>query len=1588
MNLHSRFSRQAILATLAALMALMALTGLAGTAQAATTSIATVPLLNIDGTGSVKPNLMLLFDNSGSMDWHYLPDSVGTGSVAQCRARASLRDSTSTYPNTLCSPGHAPFNAADFNHVYYNPATRYRPPVNYDGTSYKEMTSDNTNRWQAVPMDGFNSRAINMAGVTQGAADATSNLVSGFPDLRWCDSSAKTNCRRNTSSYVYPDATFTFADIVYTNPYYYNIGVAQYCSDVNLTNCVSTSVGAAAPDGYPFPVKVRWCDTVNLNNCQAKQVGNFKYPSFSQPAGSTISKGTIIVGASATASSLVISKVTVMEPGGEITITNVAVTAATGTDTAAKRQTVASALAASIMAKTGLTNQYWACVRTPGVATVKACSTYGITLSAAEENTVVVIALDCASTSNKSVTNCSAATDMTNNGWQIKPYATVATVGSPTPIVPSTALIALAGTAANANNNKIASISWDGKTLAGPIALASKASAATVASNIVAAIGTATAGYRAYIGGNSVTPTCQANNNPAIVCLVKTSGTDTTSAPTHGTVTGGGITFTESAGTGYAAATPAPTDSIAMTGSNITGGSSPPNTFARVDIVLADDSYPHPITRTDCVGATCTYAEEMTNFANWYAYYKTRIQMTKTAVGLAFNSLTGSYRVGLSRMSTSGAGGAIEIKPNDFTGTQRSNWYNKFYTTTTSGSTPTRTSLDNVGKMFANITPYNYTSGNEVVQFPCQQNFILLTTDGYWNQTYGGDVASNDETENASRFCTTLDGCTDGRSQSAPSLADVALHWYNGGSSTGTVSLRPSIDPMTELGSVRVKPGENSHLHVNTFTMGLGVDGVMTYDKDYDVKKDVAGSDFFNVTRGTPTGCPWNAGGAYVWPDPQVGSPNTTTVQERVDDLWHAAVNGHGKYFSANDPGAVQAGMAAVIASIDAAQGAASSAATSTPNITAMDKDIFTDTFTTAEWNGEMLKKEIDPVTGAVGTVEQWNTSKTLGLKVGAATDTRILKMLDTGGTTLKDFKYSAMSTAEKAWFDNKCLSLTQCAGLDAADKAIVNSGTNIVDWLRGQQQYGDGRRLRAYKMSVAPVGSTKPFTSLPIILGDIASSKPAYVRVPTLAYVTPGYSDFKAANATRAATVYTAANDGMLHAFSAANGDELWAYLPRITMSKLYKQASTNYATNHQYTTDGSPEISDVKINDVWRTVLVAGLNSGGRGYYALDVTDPANPKALWELCADPTICNKNDPDIGLTFGNAQFGFWQGKWVVFLTSGYNNISGVDGVNVGSTGHGVLYIVDVADGTVLKKVDTGSGSVTTPAGLAKITSISSNPYTDPVTTYIYGGDNTGQMWRFDLTSPTSGVVGVVKMGDAGIGQPVTTKPDITQCLVTDVVAGVTQPPRVQRVVAFGTGRLLDVGDITDLTTQSLYMLKDSGSAIANIRGASMVQQNISTIGDPDTSTTYGVTNRAVNLSTKDGWFVDLSRKPGERINLDPQIVNGGLNVVTTVPTTTTSCKVGGSSNVYQFAVCTGSSVNVPSDASGTPTNPGQPDTIYQVGKAITGDAAVVGFIIVRLSNGVTEMVYTDAKGKHDKDPIQQPSAQSSRKVGWRSVNGE
>ena len=166
----------------------------------------------------------------------------------------------------------------------------------------------------------------------------------------------------------------------------------------------------------------------------------------------------------------------------------------------------------------------------------------------------------------------------------------------------------------------------------------------------------------------------------------------------------------------------------------------------------------------------------------------------------------------------------------------------------------------------------------------------------------------------------------------------------------------------------------------------------------------------------------------------------------------------------------------------------------------------------------------------------------------------------------------------------------------------------------------------------------------------------------------TPATQPFKTTGiaTTRPAMVYVGANDGMLHAFNAATGDETWAYVPKLLLPTLYRLADKFYPTKHQFYVDGSPAVGDVYFGGAWHTILVGGFNGGARGYYALDITDPANPKALWEF---------TDTNMGYSYGRPEITkLATGEWVVLLTSGYNNVTP-------GNGQGYLYVVNAGTGT-------------------------------------------------------------------------------------------------------------------------------------------------------------------------------------------------------------------------------------------------------------------------------------------------------------------
>lgn len=896
---------------------------------------------------------------------------------------------------------------------------------------------------------------------------------------------------------------------------------------------------------------------------------------------------------------------------------------------------------------------------------------------------------------------------------------------------------------------------------------------------------------------------------------------------------------------------------------------------------------------------------QATNFANWYSYYRTRMNSMKTAVGLSFRTIDSGKRVGFITINPGSPVMASRyLAVNDFNQTQKNSFYQKLYSQIPNSSTPLREALSRVGRYFGGKKDgINSGMNDDPLQYSCQQNFAILSTDGYWNgndgQTLGGNTLGNVDNVNggySSRAYGAYDG---GLTDASGTLSDVAMYYYK-------TDLRAdgSIGALgTDVGEDNVPTSvldENSAQHMVTYTIGLGMSGFVNYTPDYTKGGSV---DFENIKKGSSGVCSWTTG-TCNWPVP---AADTLTA---IDDLWHAAVNGRGKYYSAQNTNDIVNGLRDALNNLSVQLSSSSSAATSSPNITSSDNSLFYTTYRTSKWDGEIAAKTIDPSTGAISTTTKWSARDELNADVSSTSDVRKIYYIKTD-KSLAEFKWANLGTTEKDMFINKCtsFSLSQCSAISAPQKTIIDGGESLVNYLRGQSQYEIDKNL------------TDPlYRKRDYVLGDIVDTSPAYVGASRYTWNDAGYSTYAASTSSRQPMLYVGANDGMLHAFDATTGKESWAILPRQLMSKLYKLSDSAYATNHEFYIDGSITIMDAKIGSNWKTILVAGMGPGGKGYIAVDVTIPTSPVVLWEFC-NSSVCNVTDSELGYTYGNPIITkrAFDDKWVVYLSAGYDN----------STGKGLIYELDVGTGTILRKLYTGTGTAASPAGLSKINTYYDDFKNNNKATAIYAGDLDGKVWKWTLATntTTSQLLGSAK--DAiGNAQPITTKIELGK---------IDSVP----VLFFGTGKYLSVVDYATTSIQSVYGIKDNNTDNGVFRSNSnIVKQTMSTSGINSTST-----NNTVDWSSKIGWFFDLTSQSGERVSIDSILALGTLNVVSNVPATN-ACTAGGNAWIYQIDFASGGAV--------------KPSTI--VGKKFTG-GLVVGQILVRLSgSGKILNLLTDSSG--------------------------
>ena len=593
-----------------------------------------------------------------------------------------------------------------------------------------------------------------------------------------------------------------------------------------------------------------------------------------------------------------------------------------------------------------------------------------------------------------------------------------------------------------------------------------------------------------------------------------------------------------------------------------------------------------------------------------------------------------------------------------------------------------------------------------------------------------------------------------------------------------------------------------------------------------------------------------------------------------------AAAGGTGSAYMANNSLTLKNAFDAIFNDILAKTGASSSAATNSASLTSS-SIVYQARFSSSDWSGQLLAKPID-LTGTISAIPAWDAGALLNSKLPSD------RVIITYGRDTHDgipFRWADIS-AQSDTMQKDLLNQDHLGTVDS-------KGADRLDFLRGGSGGASAASFRAGRNGK---------------LGDIIHSTPNFVAAPGAGYndaEMPGYNAFQAALTSRIPVIYVGANDGMLHGFNATNGQEILAYVPSPVYRNLNRLTAPGYGTSlpHRYFVDGSPAIADADVGG-WKTVLVSGLNAGGQGLFALDITSPssflesnADDIVLWEFT------DEDDPDLGYTYftpttdlltrQSAQIVKMNNdKWAVILGNGYNNTES-DG-HASSTGHGYLYILFIDEGTDgtwslgsdYIKIDTGIGSATAPNGLA--TPLPNDEDGDGKVDTIYAGDLYGNLWKFDVTDSNPSHWSIAFPGNqplfqatdsTGNPQPITSTPVITP------------HPNGGYMLGFGTGKYLELSDNLDTSSQTIYGIWDNDTPVSG--RSSLLRQQVMGV-----TSSAGVdyrlnTSHIANWSVHKGWYIDLP-EPGERVDVNPIIRDGRFVFVTRTPSSS-ACAAGGES---------------------------------------------------------------------------------------------
>ncbi|WP_418515018.1 pilus assembly protein [Delftia sp. PS-11] len=564
--------------------------------------------------------------------------------------------------------------------------------------------------------------------------------------------------------------------------------------------------------------------------------------------------------------------------------------------------------------------------------------------------------------------------------------------------------------------------------------------------------------------------------------------------------------------------------------------------------------------------------------------------------------------------------------------------------------------------------------------------------------------------------------------------------------------------------------------------------------------------------------------------------------RDRGHDMWHAAINGRGQFYAVSKGEDLAKAFRQIVQQINAAsEPERGSAATSGGTVARSPVGLYTAHYDpTKAWKGWITGQSMAP-DGTVSAAPGWQ---------GKTTADHLDSLSDAGSRTILTwswndstrpagpgqgvpFRWNALNAEQKALFNQR------------ADGTTDALGEKRLNYLRGDRRMEGTGSPPSYT-------SQQPLRQRHSRQGDTVNSQIWYTGAPSAMSALPSYRDFVKTHKDRTPMLYVGGNDGMLHGFSAVDGTEKLAYVPKGITHNLARLTEPAYDDRHRYFVDGSPMTGDIQDGSDWKTLLVGTLGAGGRGYFVLDVTNPANfseNNAASLVVMDKTYPLTQERNAGSSSGLVTLpNFWCGaltaqdyighlfaepvrdeanpqqtsqivklnndRWAVVMGNGYNSPSRIP-----------TLLIQYLDGakemlpipTSFPTCRIGGPFPINGLSAPRLVDINGDGRPD----VAYAGDLKGNLWKFNIASADAaqwhaGLHHSWPGRNRPLFRPTQERAITTAPVVRVNSRKVTLPPgRGQdqsvaegMMIAFGTGRNLTPSDPDDDTPGAIYSVLD------------------------------------------------------------------------------------------------------------------------------------------------------------------------------------